>query len=83
VDFTTIEIWTKGGLATIYLLFVMELPTRRVDFDGSTSNPDEPWMLQVSRNLSDAEDGFLREKKYLLMGCIQSPAPLLITRAEM
>jgi transposase InsO family protein len=24
-------------------------------------------MLQVSRNLSDAEDGFLRDKKYLLM----------------
>jgi putative transposase len=25
VDFTTIEIWTKDGLATVYLLFVMEL----------------------------------------------------------
>jgi putative transposase len=24
-------------------------------------------MLQVARNVSDAEDGFLREKKYLLM----------------
>jgi transposase len=23
-DFTTIEVWTKGGLVTIYLLFVME-----------------------------------------------------------
>jgi transposase InsO family protein len=67
VDFTTIEVWTKGGLVTIYLLFVMELATRRVRFAGSTSNPNEPWMLQVSRNLSDAEDGFLREKKYLLM----------------
>ena len=67
VDFTTIEVWTKGGLVTIYLLFVMELATRRVHFAGSTANPDEPWMLQVSRNLSDAEDGFLRGKKYLLM----------------
>ena len=67
VDFTTIEVWTKGGLVTVYLLFVMELATRRVHFAGSTANPDEPWMLQVSRNLSDAEDGFLRGKKYLLM----------------
>jgi putative transposase len=67
VDFTTIEVWTKSGLVTIYLLFFMELATRRVHFAGSTSNPDEPWMLQVSRNLSDAEDGFLRKKKYLLM----------------
>ena len=67
VDFTTIEVWTKSGLITVYLLFVMELATRRVHFAGSTSNPDEPWMLQVSRNLSDVADGFLREKKYLLM----------------
>jgi hypothetical protein len=45
----------------------MELATRRVHFASSTSNTDEPWILQVSRNFSDAEDGFLREKKYLLM----------------
>jgi putative transposase len=49
------------------MLFVMELATRRVHFAGSTANPDEPWLLQVARNLSDAEDGFLRGKKYLLM----------------
>ena len=67
VDFTTIEVWTKSGLVTLYLLLVMELVTRRVHFAGSTSNPDEPWLLQVSRNLTDAEDGFLRGKKYLLM----------------
>ena len=30
VDFTTIEVWTKSGLVTFYLLFVMELATRRV-----------------------------------------------------
>ena len=54
-------------MVTVYLLFVMELATRRVHFAGSTANPDEPWMIRVSRNLSDAEDGFLRGKKYLLM----------------
>jgi putative transposase len=67
VDFTTIEVWTKGGLVTVYLLFVMELATRRVHLAGGTANPDEPWMLQVSRNLTDAEDGFLHGKKYLLI----------------
>ena len=41
IDFTTIEVWTKSGLATFYLLFVMELSTRRVQFAGCTSNPDE------------------------------------------
>ena len=67
VDFTTIEIWTKRGLVTVYLLFVMELATRRVHFAGSTAHPDEVWMLQMARNLSEAEEGFLRGKKYLLM----------------
>ncbi len=67
VDFTTIEVWTKSGLITYYLLFVMKLATRRVYFAGLTANPDEAWMLQVARNLTDAEEGFLRGKKYLLM----------------
>jgi len=67
VDFTTIEVWTKSGLVTCYLLFVMELATRRVHFAGLTANPDEGWMLQIARNLTDAEQGLLRGRKYLLM----------------
>lgn len=67
VDFTTIEVWTRSGLVTYYLLLVMELATRRVHFAGLTANPDEAWMLQVARNLTDTEEGFLRGKKYLLM----------------
>jgi hypothetical protein len=58
VDFTTIEVWTRNGLTTIYLLFFMELTTRRVHFAGSTANPDEAWMLQIARNVSDARAGF-------------------------
>ena len=67
VDFTTIEVWTKSGLVTCYLLFVMELATQRVQFAGLTANPDEGWMLQIARNLTDAEQGLLRGRKYLLM----------------
>jgi putative transposase len=37
IDFTTIEIWTKGGLVTFYLLFVLELATRRVQLAGGTT----------------------------------------------
>jgi putative transposase len=67
VEFTTIDVWTRSGLVTCYLLFFMELTTRRVHFAGLTENPDEAWMLQVTRNVTDAEGGFLRGKKYLLM----------------
>ena len=67
IDFTTVEVWTKGGLVTYYLLFVMEVATRRVHFAGCTPNPDDLWMRQVTRNLTDVEDGFLLGKRYLLM----------------
>src|ERR1022692_5160171 len=67
IDFTTVEVWTKNGLVTFYLLFVLELATRRVHFAGSTTGPDEAWMKQVARNLTVAEDGFLNGKRYVLM----------------
>ena len=67
IDFTTIEVWTKGGLVTFYLLFVMELKTRRVHFAGCTTGPNESWMKQVAKNLTDIEDGFLSGKRYLIM----------------
>ena len=67
IDFTTIEVWTKNGLVTYYLLFVLELSTRRVQLAGCTTNPGEVWMMQIARNLTDSEDGFLCAKRYLLM----------------
>jgi len=34
---------------------------------GITANPDELWMVQMARNLTDAEDKFLRRKRFLMM----------------
>ena len=65
IDFTAIEVWTKGGLATYYLLFVMKVATRSVHFAGCGVNPTTEWMTQVARNLTDAYDGFLRGVRYL------------------
>ena len=67
IDFTTVEVWTKSGLVTIYLLFVMELKTRRIHFAGCTANPHEAWMKQAARELTNYEDGFLNGKRYLVM----------------
>jgi hypothetical protein len=41
IDFTSVEVWIPRGLVTFYLLFVIELKTRRVEFAGCTANPDE------------------------------------------
>ena len=67
IDFTTVEVWTKGGLVTCYLLFVMHVATRRVHFAGCTTNPHTAWMKQAARELTNFEDGFLNGKRYLIM----------------
>jgi len=67
VDFTTVEVWTKSGLVTYYLLFVMELATRRVHMAACTPTLGDDFMKQVARNLTDPFDGFLKDKKYVLM----------------
>ena len=65
-DFLTTEVWTKGGLVTYYIFFVIELKTRRVQIAGMTPNPNGPFMVQIARNLTDGEGGFLKGKEILL-----------------
>jgi transposase InsO family protein len=66
-DFFTTEVWTKGGLVTFYVLFIIKLATRRVEIAGITASPDSAWIKQVARNLTDCEDGFLNRTTHLLM----------------
>ena len=66
-DFFTVEVWSLKGLLPFYVLFVIDLPTRRVTICGMTTQPDESWMLQMSRNLLDPEFGFLRDKNHLIV----------------
>ena len=64
---TTVEVWTKGGLVTFYLLFVMELATRRVHLAACTPSLGDDFMKQIARNLTDPFDGFLKDKRYVLI----------------
>src|SRR4029453_4265648 len=58
---------TVAGLIRYVVLFTMKLKTRTVEIAGITRQPDGNWMTQVARNLTDAEDGFLRGMKYLIL----------------
>jgi putative transposase len=55
-DFFTVE---TVLLKTLYVLFVIEIGTRRVRLAGVTGHPNGPWMIQQARELSMslAEDG--------------------------
>src|SRR5262245_56770776 len=66
-DFFTVEVLTVAGLVRYVILFVMKLKTRTVEIAGITSQPGGSWMKQVARNLTNADDGFLRGMEYLIL----------------
>jgi putative transposase len=52
VDFFTVE---TAWLRTLYVLFAIELRSRRVHVLGATTNPDSVWVTQQARNLAVGE----------------------------
>jgi putative transposase len=66
IDFTTVEVWTRNGLITFYILVAIRLKTRRVEIAGVTANPDGDWVRQMARNLT-ACGGFLDDASHLLV----------------
>ncbi len=65
-DFFSVEVLTRAGLARYFVLFVIDLQTRRVEIAGIAQQPDREWMKQTARNLTDADDGFLNGVHYLI-----------------
>ena len=66
-DFFTTEVWTARGLTTYYVLFVVHHATRAVHVAGITTNPNSEFMAQIARNLTASDDGFLRDRRYLIL----------------
>jgi putative transposase len=65
-DFFTAEIWTTAGLVTYYVLFFIHLASRKVHVAGVTPHPNEQWMIQIARNVTMEEWGFLSSGHYLI-----------------
>jgi transposase InsO family protein len=65
-DFFTAEVWTTAGLVTYYVLFFIHLASRKVHVVGVTLHPDERWMVQIARNVTMADWGFLGAGQYLI-----------------
>jgi putative transposase len=65
-DFFTVEVWTRRGLQRFFVLVFIELSTRKVEIGGIASAASGLWMSQIGRNLTDANDGILKGKRYLI-----------------
>lgn len=79
VDFFTVEVLTWRGLATYYVLFFLQLETRRVTVAGVTRHPTADWMAQMARKAVDEETGHLRSQRYLLHDRDTNSAPRFVT----
>ena len=65
-DFFTIEVWTRRGIQRFFVLFFIELATRKVEIAGIAAAANGLWMRQIGRNLADPVDGILNGKRYLV-----------------
>jgi putative transposase len=65
-DFFTVEVLTWRGLVTYYVLFFIEVGSRRVSLGGITRHPDSCWMEQIARNATMQDTGYLNGCRYLL-----------------
>ena len=66
IDFFTVEVWTKRGLVTHYVLFLVHHATRAVHIAGITPNPDGEFMARAARNLTAIDPDFLNGVRYLI-----------------
>ena len=65
-DFFSVEVLTWRGLATYYVLFFLNLETRRITLAGITRHPTQSWIIQMARNAVNGTSGALRQCRYLL-----------------
>jgi putative transposase len=66
-DFLSVEVYTIKGLVTYYVLFFIDIASRSVHIAGITPHPDNRWMTQIARNVTDVDEGFLRGTRYLIL----------------
>jgi putative transposase len=53
-------------LVRYFVLFIIDLKTRRIEIAGIIQQPAREWMNRIARNLIDCKDGFLNGSRYLV-----------------
>ena len=57
-DFFSVEVLTRTGLVRYFVLFIIDLQSRRIEVAGIVQQPHGRWMQQIARNLNDVDTGF-------------------------
>jgi hypothetical protein len=57
---------SDSELSAFYVLFFIKLYTSEVRIAGVSAHPNEVWMMQVARNVTMEEWGFLEPSQYLV-----------------
>jgi transposase InsO family protein len=63
--FFTTEVWTHRGLLTYYTAFIIELHSRRVHVLGTSTHPDNAFVMQALRGVAGDSDIF-RAGRFLI-----------------
>jgi transposase InsO family protein len=64
--FLSVEVWTRRALQRFLVLFFIDLSTRKVEIAGMGPAVNGLWMSQIDRNVTDAVDGIVNGKRYLI-----------------
>jgi putative transposase len=65
-DFFTKKVWTMQGLFEVYILFFLQVNTRRVYLAGQTPNPDRAWVHRQAQNFAASGAGLAVRPALLL-----------------
>ncbi|MFA9478841.1 integrase core domain-containing protein [Phycisphaerales bacterium AB-hyl4] len=68
-DFLSKKVWTLGGLVDYYMVFFINVETRRVIMSAATAHPTNDWVTQQARNfvMEAEEQGF--EIRHVIHDC--------------
>ena len=67
IDFFTKKIFTKNGLVKFMVLVAIDHKTRKVEIAGIIPEANGVWMKQMAKNFTDPFDGFMKDKKFVVM----------------
>ncbi len=65
-DFFSVKVWTKAGFVEYFVLFFIQVGSRRVQLVNLTPHPDAAWVTQQARNFAMTCDDLPEKPRFLI-----------------